>query len=90
MLFGEWRSERSEGVKTNAFWGVRRLIFHFSLLTFPLNLAPCPLTLPPFGRAGVGILLAPCPLHPPFGRAGVGIPLGGPGWVSLWEGRGGY
>jgi hypothetical protein len=22
MLFGEWRSERSEGVKTNAFWGV--------------------------------------------------------------------
>jgi hypothetical protein len=66
MLFGEWRSERSEGVKTNAFWGVRRLIFHFSLLTFPLNLAPCSLTLSPFGRVGVGI---------PFGRAGVGILL---------------
>ena len=56
MLFWEWRSERSEGVKTNAIWGVRRQIFHFYLkvISCSLPLAPCPLH-PPFGRAGVGI-----------------------------------
>ena len=67
MLFGEWRSERSEGVKTNDCF----LEFRSSGVTGVQTLV-C-------GHFSCSLPLAPYTL-----------PLGGPGWVSLWEGRGGY